>query len=119
MEDVFASAVACARAAGARYVAGDIGPIGALLRPLGTMSFDEAYLLFKEEVEAGVKAGVDLFIIETMTDLAETKAAVLAAKENSDLPIFATMTFRVIESLGLRVPRPCRRGCRTAMPRRG
>ena len=93
VEDVFASAVACARAAGARYVAGDIGPIGALLRPLGTMSFDEAYLLFKEEVEAGVKAGVDLFIIETMTDLAETKAAVLAAKENSDLPIFATMTF--------------------------
>ena len=92
-EDVFASAVACARAAGTRYVAGDIGPIGALLRPLGTMSFDEAYLLFKEEVEAGVKAGVDLFIIETMTDLAETKAAVLAAKENSDLPIFATMTF--------------------------
>ena len=80
VEDVFASAVACARAAGARYVAGDIGPIGALLRPLGTMSFDEAYLLFKEEVEAGVKAGVDLFIIETMTDLAETKAAVLAAK---------------------------------------
>ena len=93
MEDVFAAAVACARAAGARYVASDIGPIGALLRPLGTMSFDEAYLLFKEEVEAGVKAGVDLFIIETMTDLAETKAAVLAAKENSDLPIFATMTF--------------------------
>ena len=93
VEDVFASAVACARAAGARYVAGDIGPIGALLRPLGTLSFDEAYLLFKEEIEAGVKAGVDLFIIETMTDLAETKAAVLAAKENSDLPIFATMTF--------------------------
>ena len=93
VEDVFASAVTCARAAGARYVAGDIGPIGALLRPLGTMSFDEAYVLFKEEVEAGVKAGVDLFIIETMTDLAETKAAVLAAKENSDLPIFATMTF--------------------------
>ena len=93
VEDIFASAVACARAAGARYVAGDIGPIGALLRPLGTMSFDEAYLLFKEEIEAGVKAGVDLFIIETMTDLAETKAAVLAAKENSDLPIFATMTF--------------------------
>ena len=93
VEDVFASAVACARATGTRYVAGDIGPIGALLRPLGTMSFDEAYLLFKEEVEAGVKAGVDLFIIETMTDLAETKAAVLAAKENSDLPIFATMTF--------------------------
>ena len=93
VHDVFAAAVACARAAGARCVAGDIGPIGALLRPLGTLSFDEAYLLFKEEVEAGVAAGVDLFVIETMTDLAEIKAAVLAVKENSDLPIFATMTF--------------------------
>ena len=61
--DVFAAAVTCARAAGARYVAGDIGPIGALLRPLGILSFDEAYDLFAEEVHAGVAAGVDLFII--------------------------------------------------------
>lgn len=91
--DVFAAAVSCARAAGAHYVAGDIGPIGALLRPLGTLSFDEAYDLFAEEVRAGVAAGVDLFIIETMTDLAEIKAAVLACRENSDLPVFATMTF--------------------------
>ena len=91
--DVFAAAVTCAREAGARYVAGDIGPIGALLRPLGTLSFDEAYDLFVEEVRAGVAAGVDLFIIETMTDLAEIKAAVLACRENSDLPVFATMTF--------------------------
>ena len=91
--DVFAAAVTCARAAGAHYVAGDIGPIGALLRPLGTLSFDEAYDLFAEEVRAGVAAGVDLFIIETMTDLAEIKAAVLACRENSDLPVFATMTF--------------------------
>ena len=93
MADVFAAAVTCAREAGARYVAGDIGPIGALLRPLGTLSFDEAYDLFAEEVRAGVAAGVDLFIIETMTDLAEIKAAVLACRENSDLPVFATMTF--------------------------
>ena len=91
--DVFAAAVTCAREAGARYVAGDIGPIGALLRPLGTLSFDEAYDLFAEEVRAGVAAGVDLFIIETMTDLTEIKAAVLACRENSDLPVFATMTF--------------------------
>ena len=91
--DVFSAAVKCAREAGARYVAGDIGPIGALLRPLGTLGFDEAYDLFAEEVRAAVDAGVDLFIIETMTDLAEIKAAVLAVKENSDLPIFATMTF--------------------------
>ena len=93
VSDVFRAAVACAREASARYVAGDIGPIGALLRPLGTLSFDEAYDLFAEEVRAAVAAGVDLFVIETMTDLAEIKAAVLAAKENSDLPIFATMTF--------------------------
>ena len=86
--DVFAAAVTCAREAGARYVAGDIGPIGALLRPLGTLSFDETYDLFAEEVRAGVAAGVDLFIIETMTDLAEIKAAVLACRENSDLPVF-------------------------------
>ncbi len=60
---------------------------------MGTLSFDEAYDLFAEEVRAGVDAGVDLFIIETMTDLAEIKAAVLACRENSDLPVFATMTF--------------------------
>lgn len=93
VEDVFGAAVRCARASGARYVAGDIGPLGALLRPMGTLSFDEAYELFAREVRAGVAAGVDLFIVETMTDLAEIKAAILACRENSDLPIFATMTF--------------------------
>lgn len=93
VDEVFAAAARCARNSGARYVAGDIGPLGTLLRPLGTMTFDEAYELFAEEVRAGVAAGVDLFIIETMTDLLEIKAAVLAAKENSNLPIFATMTF--------------------------
>ena len=91
--DVFGAAVRCARASGARYVAGDIGPLGALLRPMGTLSFDEAYDLFAEEARAAAAAGVDLFIIETMTDLLEIKAAVLACKENSDLPVFATMTF--------------------------
>ena len=93
VEDVFAAAVGCARASGAHYVAGDIGPLGALLRPMGTLSFDDAYGYFAEEVRAAVQAGVDLFIIETMTDLLEIKAAVLACKENSDLPVFATMTF--------------------------
>lgn len=93
VDEVFAAAVRCARASGARYVAGDIGPLGALLRPLGTMSFDDAYDLFAEEARAAAKAGVDLFIIETMTDLLEIKAAVLACKETTDLPIFATMTF--------------------------
>ena len=93
VEDVFAAAVRCARAAGARYVAGDIGPLGTLLRPLGTMGFDEAYGYFAQEARAAQAAGCDLIVIETMTDLAEIKAAALAVKENCDLPIFATMTF--------------------------
>ncbi len=91
--DVFAAAIACGKASGAKYVAADIGPTGALLEPLGTMPFDEAYELFVEQVRAADAAGADLFIIETMADLLEMKAAILAAKENSDLPIFATMTF--------------------------
>lgn len=93
VREVFAAAVSCVRAAGARYVAADIGPTGALLAPLGTMSFDEAYDLFAEQVRAAVEAGADIILIETMADLLETKAAVLAAKENSRLPVFATMTF--------------------------
>lgn len=93
VDDVFAAAVACARAAGARYVAADIGPTGALLRPLGTLSFDEAYDLFAEEARAVARAGADLFIVETMTDLAEAKAAYLACRENTDLPVIVTMTF--------------------------
>ena len=72
-------------------VALDMGPIGKLLEPLGDLSFEEAYDIFKEEVIAGRDA--DLIVIETMTDLLETKAAVLAAKENSDKPVMVTMTF--------------------------
>ena len=72
-------------------VALDIGPIGMLLEPAGSLSFDEAYEYFREQVVAGRKA--DLIVIETMTDLYELKAAVLAAKENSDKPVLATMTF--------------------------
>ena len=93
VEQVFSAAVACARAAGTSLVAADIGPLGALLRPMGTLSFDEAYELFAEQARAAAAAGADLFIIETMTDLAEIKAAVLACRENTDLPVFATMTF--------------------------
>jgi len=93
VDEVFAAAIGCARASGARYVAADLGPTGALLEPMGTLSFDEAYELFAEQVRAANAHGADLIIIETMTDLLEIKAAVLAAKGNSDLPIFATMTF--------------------------
>ncbi|MCQ2486711.1 MAG: homocysteine S-methyltransferase family protein [Clostridia bacterium] len=74
-------------------VALDVGPIGELMEPLGTLKFDEAYEIYKEMVVAGVEAGVDLVIFETMTDLYEVKAAVLAAKENSDLPVWVTMSF--------------------------
>ena len=93
VDEVFLAAIDCARRSGARYVAADIGPTGALLEPMGTLSFDGAYDLFAEQVRAADSHGADLFIIETMTDLLEAKAAVLAAKENSDLPVFATMTF--------------------------
>ncbi|HIW77231.1 MULTISPECIES: homocysteine S-methyltransferase family protein [Gordonibacter] len=91
--DVYRAAAANARAAGARYVAGGLGPIGALLEPLGTLSFEEAYEVFAEQVRAVVDAGCDIVLIETMTDLREAKAAVLAAKEHSDLPVFASLTF--------------------------
>ena len=93
VEDVFAAAIACARKSGARYVAADIGPIGALLKPLGTMDFDEAYDLFAQQARAAQAAGADLFVVETMTDLLEAKAAVLACLERSELPVVATMTF--------------------------
>ncbi|WP_297629753.1 homocysteine S-methyltransferase family protein [uncultured Clostridium sp.] len=74
-------------------IALDIGPIGELLKPMGTLDFEEAIEIFKEQIKVGVEAGVDLILIETMTDLYEMKAAVLAAKEESNLPVFATMTF--------------------------
>lgn len=75
-----------------KLVALDIGPSGALIEPLGTMTFDEAYELFKEQVLAG-KDGADLVVIETMSDLYELKAALLAVKENCRLPVMASMTF--------------------------
>ncbi|MBM6815695.1 homocysteine S-methyltransferase family protein [Olsenella uli] len=94
VEEVFSAAVACARAARPCYVAADIGPTGQLLAPMGTLSFDDAYELFARQVRAAQAAGADLFIIETMADLAEAKAALLAVRENSDLPAFVTMTFQ-------------------------
>ncbi|MGN0652632.1 MAG: homocysteine S-methyltransferase family protein, partial [Gemmiger sp.] len=74
-------------------VALDIGPIGELLAPAGTLAFEDACAQFAAMVRAGVEAGADLVFIETMTDLYELKAAVLAAKENSTLPVFASMSF--------------------------
>jgi 5-methyltetrahydrofolate--homocysteine methyltransferase len=71
----------------------DIGPIGEMLEPLGTLAFERAYDIFKRQILQGVKSGADIILIETMSDLYEAKAAILAAKENSDLPVFCTMTF--------------------------
>ena len=96
-EEAIAAGVRCAKKAAkafdGAYVGLDIGPIGELLFPMGQLAFDEAYELFAEQVEAGVKAGADAIFIETMTDLYEAKAAVLAAKEHSSLPVFCTMSF--------------------------
>lgn len=75
------------------YIALDIGPIGQLLEPTGTLTFEEAYSIFKELVLAGKEAGADAVIIATMTDLYEAKAALLAAKENCDLPVICNITF--------------------------
>jgi len=75
-----------------RFVALDIGPSGKLLKPLGDLDFEDAVELFAKTIRGGVRENPDLILIETMSDAYELKAAVLAAKENSDLPIAATVT---------------------------
>ena len=74
------------------YIVLDIGPIGQLLEPMGTLTFDEAYELIKKQVLIA-KDKVDLVLFETMSDIYEVKAGILAVKENSDLPVFVTMTY--------------------------
>lgn len=97
VEEVISTAVSNAREAFKNkevFIALDIGPIGRLLEPMGDLSFERAYEIFKRQIIQGVRSGVDLILIETMTDLYEAKAAVLAAKENSNLPVFCTMSFQ-------------------------
>lgn len=95
-EMIFAG-VKCARDAAEgkkdRFVALDVGPTGKLLAPTGTLPFEEAVEIFAKTVRLGVEAGVDAILIETMTDSYETKAALLAAKENSDLPVLVTNAY--------------------------
>ena len=94
--EVVAAGVAAAKRAAEGQpvlVAVDIGPLGELLEPMGTLTFEEAYDQFAEIVEAGAAAGADLAVIETMTDLYEAKAALLAVKEHSSLPVMVTMSF--------------------------
>ena len=96
VEEIVTAAVACAREAAAStgaWVALDVGPCGELLQPMGTLSFEEAVELFAQEIRAGAAAGADAVVVETMTDLGEARAAVLAARENCDLPVICTMTF--------------------------
>ncbi len=75
------------------YISYDMGPTGKLLKPMGDLDFERAYDIFKEQVLIAVENGVDLFTIETMTDLYEVKAAILAVKENSTLPLFVTTSY--------------------------
>lgn len=94
VEQIVSAAISCAKDAARgtdSLVALDCGPIGRLMEPNGDMSFEQAYNYYKEQIIAGRNA--DLIVFETMTDLLELKAAVLAAKENSELPILCTMTF--------------------------
>lgn len=100
LEKIIKSALENARQAaeksenkGEKYVALDIGPTGRLLKPYGDFDFEEAVAVFAKTVRLGAKYGADLIFIETMNDSYETKAAVLAAKENSDLPIFASNAY--------------------------
>lgn len=96
VEQVVAASIRVAKQACAGTdvkVALDIGPIGELLEPLGTLRFDEAYELFAQMICAGAKAGADAVFFETFSDLNEIRAGILAAKECSDLPIYASMTF--------------------------
>lgn len=95
--ELIAAGIGCAKKAAQgreeAYVAYDVGPTGRLLEPLGDLSFDEAVSIFADNIKAAAGCGADLVLIETMNDSLETKAAVLAAKENCDLPVFVTNVY--------------------------
>ena len=101
VEQVITAAIHNAKAAASgtdALVALDIGPIGELLEPTGTLPFEQAYDIFAEEMNAGIAAGADLIVLETMTDLYELKAGILAARETCEklgkrLPLLCSMTF--------------------------
>ena len=100
LEQIVCAAIQNARAAAeqsrgnqSKFVALDIGPLGRLLKPLGDLDFEDAVAVFAQTVRLGVKYGADLIIIETMSDSYETKAALLAAKENSDLPVIVSCAY--------------------------
>lgn len=97
-EEIITAAICNAKKAvaafdGEKYVAYDVGPLGRLLKPLGDLDFEDAVSVFARGMVAAQKAGADLILIETMNDAYETKAAVLAAKENTSLPVFVTNAY--------------------------
>lgn len=96
-EEIIRSAIECANRAREgfedKFIAFDMGPTGKMLKPFGDMDFDDCVNLYAENVKCASRCGVDLIIIETMNDALETKAAVLAAKENSALPVFVTNVY--------------------------
>lgn len=94
VKEIIESGILLAKKSGAKYTALDIGPTGQLLEPLGTLKFETAYELFKEQMVIGENSGADIILIETMSDIYEMKAAILAAKENTKLPVFATLTYQ-------------------------
>ena len=100
LDEIICAAIANAKEARKRsqtkhekFIALDIGPTGRLLKPYGDFDFEEAVATFAQIVKIGVKYGADLIMIETMNDSYETKAALLAAKENSDLPVFVSNAY--------------------------
>ncbi|MBQ5929777.1 MAG: homocysteine S-methyltransferase family protein, partial [Clostridia bacterium] len=97
LEEIIKTGIQNARIAAAsskgkqeKFVALDIGPLGKLLKPYGDLDFEDAVAIFAQTVRFGVKYGADLLFIETMNDSLECKAALLAAKENSALPVFVS-----------------------------
>ncbi len=113
VQQVVQAAVACAKKAAEgtdTKILLNIGPLGQMLQPMGTLEFEQACHWFKEVVAAGAQAGVDAVYLETMTDLLEVKAGILAVKETCDLPVLASMTFEqtgrtftgcLVESFGI------------------
>ncbi|MDE7389562.1 MAG: homocysteine S-methyltransferase family protein, partial [Lachnospiraceae bacterium] len=98
LEEIITSAVDCAKQAltdfdGDRYIAYDVGSLGKMLKPLGDLEFESAVELFADGMKIAERCGVDLILIETMNDSYETKSAVLAAKENTGLPVFVTNVY--------------------------
>ncbi|MBO5109357.1 MAG: homocysteine S-methyltransferase family protein [Clostridia bacterium] len=98
LEDVISAGIRCARTAaeefeGPRFVGLDVGPTGRILKPFGDLDFEDAVEIFAKTVRLGVKYGADFILIETMNDSYETKAALLAAKENSRLPVFVSNAY--------------------------